>query len=207
MIARAARYALLAAALLASGCMNKLGGTNDEPVQTFLLDVSQPTAITAPAGAPVVIVAAPQVRAGYDSPRLAYTQRDFELRYYARSEWADAPAAMLRPLVVRALAATGRLTPVVTAVNSTAPQWQLGLEILELRHAYAAQGSEGRIVIRAELARVDQPGAVHISEFSAARAAATQDPYGGVGALNAALGAILPQLAAFVAAGVTPPGP
>lgn len=205
-VLRRGRYGLLAAALVASGCMSRLGGGADAPVATFLLDTPQPAAVAAPAGAPVVLIATPQVRAGYDSPRIAYSRRDFELRYYARNEWADAPATMLRPLVVRALAATGGLTPIVTTVNTEAPLWQLGIELLELRQVYGAAGSEGRIVLRAELARADRPGRVRTAEFSAARAATTPDPYGGVGALNGALGEILPRLAAFVAAGVTTGG-
>ena len=55
--------------------------------------------------APVLIVTTPSAHGGYDTPRMAYMQQAYGLRYYTLSRWADTPARMLAPLLADWIAA------------------------------------------------------------------------------------------------------
>lgn len=190
----------LAAVVLVSlaGCAGLPGQDRNIPIKSFLLDPPAPAKRQASAQAAAVLVAAPRVSAGYDSPRIVYTKREFQLDYYARNEWAGAPAAMLWPLLIKYLDGTGSVTAITAPPNTQQSVWRLDVQLQELRHVYRDAASEGRATLWAQLSRTDQPGKVATAQLSATHPAASQDPYGGVQAMNAAVADILEQLSVFV---------
>ncbi|MEX2482187.1 MAG: ABC-type transport auxiliary lipoprotein family protein [Gammaproteobacteria bacterium] len=166
---------------------------------TYLLDPGLPAAQPGAVHGGMVQVAAPSVRAGYDTADMVYTRRPYELEYYALNEWASPPAAMLQPLVVRTLEAAG-ITTLVTSAGGRETRWRLDTELLELAHAHDEAGSTGQVALWAQLTRMDRSGTVSTRRFEARRPASAAEPYAGVAAMNEALGDVLNELAEFVGA-------
>ncbi|MFO0734099.1 MAG: ABC-type transport auxiliary lipoprotein family protein, partial [Nitrospiraceae bacterium] len=94
---------LAAGLLLLTGCLSV---PREEPaaIHTFVLSpdpAEQRAAVESHgAGAPVLLLNLPLARPGFDSARMAYVKRPHELAYYATHQWADAPARMLRSLLL-----------------------------------------------------------------------------------------------------------
>jgi cholesterol transport system auxiliary component len=189
--------ALLGLSLVAA-CVGPQG-RSAEPVTTFTLEASFP-AKAAPAGAPTLLVAAPQARPGFDTERMAYVRSPNQLEYYARHRWIDAPARMLAPLTVQALESTGAFAAVVQAPTVARAKWRLETEIVRLQQDFLTQPSRVRLVLRVQLIEVASQRPLAAREFATTVVAASDDARGGAQAANQAVSQLLPQLAQWCAA-------
>lgn len=194
----ACRCLVLALGLLLTAC-GSIGPERGIDIHTYLLEPDLSAAPADRLSDVMVQVAAPRVRAGYDTADMVYTRQAYELEYYARHEWASPPAAMLEPLLLRALEGVG-LTALVTSAGGEASRWRLDTELLELAHAHAGTASTGRVALWVQLTRMDRSGTAVTRRFAANRAASAVEPYAGVAAMNDALGEVLGELANFVRA-------
>lgn len=184
--------------LTAAGCATVAPGLTDGGLQTHVL--TAPAGATArPASGPVLLVAPPIARAGFDSRRMAYVQRPFELSYFARNEWADTPARMLHPLLVQVLEAQGAFRAVLAGPNAAAADLRLDTEVLALQQEFLTEPSVTRVALRAQVVDLASREVLATQVFEAIEPAASADPYGGVVGLNRALHVVLGRLAAFVA--------
>ena len=162
--------------------------------------VGAPSAAAAVAGAasaPTLIVNPPQAAAGYDSARIIYVRQPHQLQYFAQSEWVDTPARMLAPLLVTALQNSGAFKAVVSSPSAAAGELRLDTEIVRLQQDFdAAGGSAVRFTLRATMVDNMSRKVRSTREFEASVAAGT-DAYSGVVAANAAVRAVLAELATF----------
>ena len=113
--------AVAVVALLASSCALL---TSPEPVaiDQYVLEYESSGKPPQP-DAPVLVVTMPRAHGGYDTPRMAYMQQAYGLRYYTLSRWADTPARMLAPLLAEAVQETGRFQAVYAVPGSIASWW------------------------------------------------------------------------------------
>lgn len=185
--------------VLLAGCAALPGTQSRKPINTFVLSAgkSVPGAPQAVARGPVISVALPLARAGYGGPRIAYTERPYEIRYYALNQWVDPPPAMLWPLLVRALENSGHFASVVTPASAASVDLRLNTEILALRQEFNGSTSRGRVVLRAQLTDLHSGRVLGTRVFDDAEPAPGNDPYGGVVAINRALARVLPELVRF----------
>jgi cholesterol transport system auxiliary component len=157
------------------------------------------------AGAPrmkhglVVAVSAPRALSGYDTPRMAYTERPHTLEYFAKNRWVDAPARMLAPLLAQALERSGGFSAVVTAPGAAAAQLRLDTELVRLLQDFDSRPSRIRIALRAQLLEVGERRVLASAEFEETENAPSDDPNGGVIAANRALARLLGRVAEFCA--------
>lgn len=205
------RHALvqLAAALPAAGLLAGCGSLGSllppaPPAPTlFALDDNglQPAtpAPAPPTTAPALIVETPRAAAGFDSLRIVYLRKPYELEAFAYSQWVDTPARMLGPLIVRAVERTAAFRAVLLAPTAVAAEWRLDVEIVRLQHEFVAQPSRVRVTLRAGLVDIATHRIVAWREFDTSVASATEDAYGGVVAANQAVGKLVGELAAFCA--------
>lgn len=147
---------------------------------------------------PVIVVAPPEARAGFTGPRMAYVKRPFEIKYFARHEWAEPPTRMLAPLLELALERTGRFRPVASGLGVLAPL-RIETEIVALQQEFDAGPSQVRFRIRALLLDPIGGRVIATSEFEAVEPAVSEDAYGGVVAANRAVARVLEQLAGWCA--------
>ena len=151
--------------------------------------------------APVLIVTTPRAHGGYDTPRMAYMQQAYGLRYYTLSRWADTPARMLAPLLADAVQGTGQFQALYAAPGSIAAELRLDTELVRLHQDFTRQPSMVQLTVRAQLVDVRKGRIVATRQFDVSVAAASDDAYGGVVAANQAVGQLLPALAQFCVAG------
>lgn len=146
---------------------------------------------------PVLLVTVPQAHAGYASPQIAYTSRPYELSFYSRNEWLDAPSRMLRPILVSTLEQTGHFGAVVTETNAALAQYRLDTEIVRLVHELGSNPHRGRVVLRAQLTDITRRRVLATRTVRAEEATPDGTPYGAVVAINRALARAVDELAAF----------
>ena len=201
------RVAIVAAwSLFGSGCSLVQPAPAVE-VSLHLLDV-RPAVATTVRRDQVLAISAPQAAPGVDSAAIAYVQKAFALERYATHRWADTPARMLGPLLMRTLEDTGSFRAVVPASSGVQADLRLDTEIVQLRQSFLARPSRVEFTLRAQL--VDVPGRRVLATryVEAAQEALSDDAPGGVAAANAAVERALAQVAAFCvyASAQLPPG-
>lgn len=191
------RGALLATAL--TGCADLPRPGASPEVQTYLLSPRQASAPAVAGNGPVLVVSPPQAQPGYDTPRMVYTKRAHELEYFGRNQWADLPTAMLGSVLVNALSASGRFPAVIAGPTSISGELRLDIKIVSLQQEFDLTPSRVRVSLRAQLVDLNNRNVLATRTFERVQAAPSEDPYGGVVAINQALEQLLDQLVHFCA--------
>ena len=194
------RPAVLLASLgltLVAGCGALPTPPASAPVSTYRLAPTIPPGSDERASEAVLAVSRPTASPAFATPRLAYQQRDFEVRYYASNEWVAAPADMLERVLVDALAASGRFVSVVGDADTRLAGRRLDVDIREMTHDLRGATANARIALRAQLIDAERGALIAAREFAHVQALEDAGPYAGVQGLNAALTALLPALVDF----------
>jgi cholesterol transport system auxiliary component len=198
----ACRGALLASsALLGGGCT---GGLLPKPAAApvrYTLGEGAATPNPRP-GAPSLVVAPLTAAPGFDSARMLYLRQPQVLQAYAYAEWADTPARLLAPLLLRALQHTGAFGAVLQAPSSASGPLRLETELLQLQHLHLRSPSEVQLALRVVLIDTATRQALFTRRFETRVPAASDDPAGGAAAAALAAQRLLAELATQVAAEV-----
>ncbi len=199
----------LVLSLLVGGCAAFQPAPEDAPA-LHVLDAKPVVAAATENSDLVLEVSAPKAWPGFDTSRIAYVRQAHVLDYYARNRWADAPARMLAPLLVRALEQTGSFRAVVQPPAAVGIDLRLVTELARLQQDFTAKPSRVELALHVQLLDVRGRRVLATRTFEATENASSEDAYGGVTAANIALARVLGQVAAFcVAEGgrVHPPAP
>jgi len=183
--------------LTLSACAPFSEALNRESPRLYVLTSDHSNKPALPAEGPVLLVSPPKAWPGYDTARIAYVKENPRLDYYAKNEWADQPSRMLEPLLIKALEASGRFGAVVSTANGVSASLRLDTEIIHLHQVFLTKPSEGRLAIRVQLINTSQDRVLGTRTFEAAVPASSDDPYGGIMALNQAMEQILGEIVAF----------
>jgi cholesterol transport system auxiliary component len=132
-----------------------------------------------------------------DTRQMAYTLRPHHFAYFARHEWAESPARMLQPLLVRTLEATGRFAAVVTPPAAGA-HYGLRAELEDLVQDFAPSPPMLNLSLRLRLVDERSNRTLAVRELEVREPLLQKTPYAGVVAANAALERALRDAAAFV---------
>ena len=201
----------LLAAILLVGCSEILPKPPGRPPTTYLLAPDLPTHASGSGRSartsPLLLVAQPEAAPGYTTRRMAYLERDYRLDYFADHEWVDTPAAMLAPLLVRALREWAAFDHVSEEASGIYGGLRLDTTIESLYQDFRTRPSRVQVSLQARL--VD-PGGGHILAirvFGDSEPTPADDPYGGVVAANRVLARLLPRLADFAAEVARRPAP
>jgi len=184
-------------ALTLAGCA-LLAPPGAAPPSLFALAPQSESAPPRDVGAWAIDVAPPGARPGFDGPRMAYVTRPYELNFFARHQWVDAPARMLAPLLADALERGGRFDAMQSG-ERVASSLGLETEVVVLQQEFSAHPSQVRFTLRVRLVDLVKRSVLAGSTFEAVEAAASDDPYGGVVAANRAVARVLDQVAKWCA--------
>jgi len=184
-----------AVAILLAGC-SLLSPPQSEPATAILSKV--PDAVPSePGHASTLLVQRPDISPAYDTTRMAYTLKPYELAYYRDNQWAETPDQMIQPLLVHTLQQTGFFQTVLTPPDSGPASYTLHTEIMELVQDYTRSQPIARVVLHLKL--FDESGKTvaerEITERETMQAATS---YAGVNAANEALAKGLLEAAEFV---------
>lgn len=191
----------LVPALLA-GCAGGLLPGPPAAQALFLLDdprAASATPRTSAPGAPVLLVLVPRPAAGYDGTPMLYLRGPQELERFAFHAWAEPPAQMLAPLLVRALQDSAAFRAVLLVPSAATGAWRLETELIRLHQDFGTRPSRIRLTLRAVLLDSRSREVIAWREFDQAVPAASDDPAGGVAAARQAAAQVAAALAAFCA--------
>ena len=190
--------AAIAMLAVLAGCAGLTPPETDE-VSVYVLDARPVISPQLPRHNVVLAVGVPRARPGFDTPRMAYVKQPYEIEYFTKSRWADAPARMLGPLVAHALEQGGGFRAVVHNPGVVAGDVRLDIEIERLQHEFIGEPSRARVMLRAQLIDIGERRVIAARELEETEPAAADNAYAGVTAMNRALERLLARLAEFCA--------
>jgi len=181
----------------AAGCFSPRG--DSAPMHTYQLSPEGWSTEARPAAGsgPVLLVYPPQAEPGFDTPRMAYLKRRYEVEYYATSQWADAPARLFSPLLVYGLSRSGAWRAVIPLPSSVRGDYRLDSYGFAVRQEFFQRPSRVRVTVQMQLVELKESRIVGARTFEAAENAPSEDAYGGVTAANRAAEAMLGQVVSW----------
>jgi cholesterol transport system auxiliary component len=195
------RAGLLALLLSLSACGTP--GSRDAP-RVYLLAPSLDTLVRSHPEGRVISVGLPQSAPGFDRADMLYARAPHTLEAYTQSIWADTPARMLLPLLVRRLEAGGAFAAVLAAsATPIAGELRLDSELLRLQQEFPAPEanaepvSQVRLALRVQLLDMARRAVLATRVFEIVESAPSDDAAGGVEAANRAVSRLLDQVAEF----------
>ena len=172
-----------------------LSGRPAQPTPaTFVLEVPVQGAPAAAATDLVLKVSMPVAAPAFASSRMAYIEQPYRIDYFARNEWADAPARMLRTSLTQHLTNSGLFRFVFANAAGIDESVRLDSEITELVQVFSQTSSEVHLAVRFYFVDVARRTILMSETISVTEPATARDPYAGVVAANRALQRVLDQL-------------
>jgi cholesterol transport system auxiliary component len=185
-------------ALTAAGCLSPRTDSSEIHTYQLGLDGWPREGRSGKLDGPVLLVSQPQAEPGFETPRMVYVKRPYELEYFAANQWADTPARMFTPLLVQALSQSGAWRDVVLLPSSVTGDLRLDSYGFALQQEFLQQPSRVRVTSRAQLVDLKQSTIVGMQTFEAIELAPSENAYGGVLAANRAVAALLDQMASWL---------
>lgn len=144
-----------------------------------------------------VVVLRPNASPAYDTTRMAYTERPYQLGYFRDHEWAEPPAQMIQKLMIETLERTSFFRSVLTPPDTARAGYTVRTELLELVQDYTRSPPVTRLALRIEL--LGPAGqSLAIRDMAVEERMRSATPYAGVVAANNVLAQALQELAQFV---------
>ena len=186
--------------LALAGCLSL--PREERPIHTFILSLDSSAGGAAipevKPGAGILVVNVPVAQPGFDTPRMAYTQRLYEVSYYATHQWADPPAQMLTSLLVQALEQTGYWRAVVPMPTSVRGDHRVDIDQLELVQTFLQKPSRVRVALRIQIIKLPEYLVLGTRLFEVVEEASNDDAYGGAVAANRAVDRLLKEVAGWL---------
>jgi len=185
-------------AMTAAGCLPSR--TDSSEIHTYHLSFDGWTGETRPGkpDGPVLLVSQPQAEPGFETQRMVYVKRPYELEYYAVNQWADTPVRMFTPLMVQALNRSDVWRAVIPLPSSVRGDYRLDTHGFMLQHEFFHQPSRVRVMVRTELLDLKESTILSARAFEVVENATSENPYGGVQAANRAVAGLLDQIGSWL---------
>lgn len=189
---------LVTMAATATGCLSPRAESLPLHTYQLSLDAWHAEARPADSNGPILLVSLPQAEPGFETPRMVYLMRQYELEYYAKNQWADTPARMFTPLLVQALGRTGVWRAVIPLPGSVRGDYRLDSHGFALQQEFLQRPSRVRVAVRVQLVDLKESRVVGTRAFEATEEAPSEDAYGGVLAANRAIGTMFDHIASWL---------
>jgi cholesterol transport system auxiliary component len=121
-------------------------------------------------GASVLLITQPKAQAGFDTARMAYLLRPYEVNHYAFNQWADTPARLLHQVLVENLDKTGSWRAVLQTAGAVPAQFRLDCDNLILEQQFFSNPSRIRLALRAQLIETKKQSILASRYFELGRA-------------------------------------
>jgi len=194
------RTLILALVFFFSACA--LGPVETSARRTYFLNPEiswkNPYGYSERIGVSVLLITQPKAQAGFDTARMAYLLRPYEVNYYAVNQWADTPARLLHRIMVENLEKTGLWSAVLQSPGAVPAKYRLDCDNLVLEQQFFSSPSRVRLAIRAQIVETKKQSILGTRYFELFEAAPSDDAYGGVVAANHATAKLVTELAAWL---------
>ena len=189
-------FALLV--MTVTGCLSPR--TDSSEIHTYQLSLDGWSSETRPGklDGPVMLVSQPQAEPGFETQRMVYIKRPYELEYYAVNQWADTPVRMFTPLMVQALNQSDAWRAVIPLPSSIRGDYRLDTHGFLLQQEFLQQPSRVRVMVRMQLVDLKESTILSTRAFEVVENATSENPYGGVQAANRAVAGLLDQIGSWL---------
>lgn len=150
----------------------------------------------------VLLVSFPDTQPVFNTTKMAYTNSKYTVAYFSQHEWAETPAQMLQPLLVKTLEGSHTFRAVVTPPYSGQFDYSLQTQIISLQQNFLQKPAMLNLVVRAQLLKNSSNRLLASKVFSISEPMPSESPEGGVYAANQASVRLLKELAIFCREGV-----
>ncbi|MCS6302084.1 MAG: membrane integrity-associated transporter subunit PqiC [Nitrospira sp.] len=181
-----------------AGCLSPRTDSSEIHTYQLSLDGWPSEAHPGKPDGPVLLVSPPQAEPGFETPRMVYVKRPYELEYYAVNQWADTPVRMFTPLMVQALNRNGAWRAVIPLPSSIRGDYRLDTHGFLLQHEFLQQPSRVRVMVRTQLVDLKESTILSTRAFEVVENTASENPYGGVQAANRAIAGLLDQIGSWL---------
>jgi cholesterol transport system auxiliary component len=195
---RIVRVSCVLLVLVMNGCISFRGGSEAAHTYHLSLDAAQREVQAADGNNPVVQLSPPQAEPGFETPRMVYVKRPYELEYFATNQWADTPAHMVAPLLAQSLSQSGVWRDVVLLPSLVPGDYRLDVYGFALQQEFLQQPSRLRVAAQVQLVDLKQSTIVGMQRFEAIEPAPSENAYGGVVAANRAVAVLLDQITVWL---------
>lgn len=190
------RVFVLFAIITLSGC-SIMGPIASKPMQTYTLAASYSKYQPRHRKNITLMVSMPTASSGYQSKKMIYNKKPFELNAFTKNQWAGPPAEMITPLLLQYLRDTGYFHAIIQPPISARRNIRLKINLLELRQDFTSKPSKVNMAIQADLIDEKNSKILNSKVFATSYFAPCDTPYGGVIAANRATNKLLQQIANF----------
>ncbi|MBK9306980.1 MAG: membrane integrity-associated transporter subunit PqiC [Nitrospira sp.] len=180
------------------GCLSPRSDSPEIHTYQLSLDEQRSEVRREPLDGPVLLVSPPQAEPGFETQRMVYVKRPFQIEYFAVNEWADAPVRMFAPLMVHALNHSGTWRAVIPHPSSIPGDYRLDTDGFLLQHEFIQQPSRVRITARLQLVDLKESAILGTRSFETVENAPSENAYGGVLAANRAVAGLLDQITSWL---------
>ncbi|MEQ1680331.1 MAG: hypothetical protein E8D52_05725 [Nitrospira sp.] len=146
----------------------------------------------------VLLVSPPQAEPGFETQRMVYMKRPYQLEAFAVNQWADSPVQMLSPLMIQGLNHSGVWRAVIPLPSSIRGDYRLDSSGFVVQQEFLQQPSRVRVTIRAQFVDLKESMIVGARAFEVVENAPSENAYGGVLAANRAVAGLLDQIVAWL---------
>src|SRR3990167_5711576 len=143
---------IIVTGFLLSGC-SIFAPIKTEPQYTYLLNRLPEPHIQKSNRPITLLVPQPQTNFAYQTRRMAYTTRPYQIAFYANNAWANRPGEMLQPLIVQTLQKTQHFHAILTSISPGRYDFILSTEIQQLVQDYTNYPDLLRFTLRAQIIR------------------------------------------------------
>lgn len=178
----------------ATGCLSPL--TDSPEIHTYQLGFEGLSSEVRPEqmSGPVLLVSPPQSEPGFETQRMVYLKRPYELEYFSFNQWADTPVRMFAPLLVHALNQSGAWRAVIPLPSEIPGDYRIVIYGFRLQQEFLQQPSRVRIKVRLQLVDLKESKIIGTRAFETLENALSDNAYGGVLAANRAVASMLDQI-------------
>lgn len=145
----------------------------------------------------VLLVSLPETQPIFNTTKMAYTNSTYTVAYFSQHEWAETPAQMLQPLLVKSLDACHQFRAIVIPPFPGQFDYSLQTQIISLQQNFLQNPAVLNMSVRAQLVKTSSNKVIGSKVFSANVTMQRNSPEGGVYAANQATKMILRDIQQF----------
>ena len=173
------------------------GPVKTEPPTTYILSATANVHIKKSRRQINIYVAPITANSLYDTTEIAYSTKPYQVDYYVKNQWADSPARMLRPLIIKTLQNTRYFHLVTSNSGIGIFNYILNVELVELRQVFSGNSNTIHFSMNAELISTQASKVIATKQITVTEPVSMMKPYAAVMAANRAVTRGLGILAKF----------
>lgn len=179
---------------LLSSCLSPV---KTPPDSKYIVKSTPHVCSSKPRTAGTLLVSYPSAAHAYNTSRMAFTLKPYQIEYFGKNHWAATPSQMLYFLLIQTLQDTHHFHAVVTARYPASMDYVLTTTILEFQHNFICRPARFQIKLRAQLIDAKTNKVFATKQFYRNEPFFQNNPYAGVIAANRATENILRDVACF----------